>query len=218
MFHVRTGPRMSLRTTAGMGLLVAMAIGVGACGAGGASDGRPTAVGGATPATTNLAAASPTAPSSAGPVAAAVPAAPPIGATQAHRQDSTTPSKAVTAAPTAVSQAPKPTTPAPVVVTAPAPTTAALPARRTPSAAEVNQVIARVHAMIPLFTPTQAQIVKVGDQVCTAFDQGKTVAQIKATAMQMAGAYAALIPAGVADSAVRTIVTLFCPGYSSKLV
>ena len=51
----------------------------------------------------------------------------------------------------------------------------------------MNQVIASVHALIPLFTPTTAQISKVGNEVCTAFDQGKTVAQVKATAMQMAG-------------------------------
>jgi predicted membrane-bound mannosyltransferase len=90
-------------------------------------------------------------------------------------------------------------------------------ARTQPSAAQVAQVIARVHALIPLFTPTAAQIANVGNEVCTAFDQGETVAQIKATALQMAGIYAALLSPSVVNSAVTTIVTLYCPGYASKL-
>jgi ABC-type nitrate/sulfonate/bicarbonate transport system permease component len=92
-----------------------------------------------------------------------------------------------------------------------------LAARTVPSAAQVSQVIASVHAEFAFFTPTPAQIAQVGNEVCTAFDQGKTVAQVKATAMQMAGAYAALVPAAVVNSAARIIVTLYCPGYTSKL-
>jgi len=215
MFHDRIGPRISLQAAAGMSLLIAMAIGVGACGAGGGAHASTIAATGATAVTT---AAGPSSQAKAGsaPVVAAVSAPNPIAANTTHSVGSATPNKAATGAPGPVPQLPKATTGAPAA-TAPAPTTPALPARRQPTAAEVSQVISRVHALVPLFTPTPAQIAKVGDEVCTAFDQGKTVAQIKATAMQMAGAYAALIPGSVATSAVRTIVTLFCPGYTSKL-
>jgi hypothetical protein len=203
---------MSHEKVARMSLLLAMTIVVGACGAGGATR-ASTIAAGVTPAAQSS--------DGSGAMATTLPASATTGATQAHPQGSTRPKQGTAAAPSAVTQAPRSTTavtasPAPSV-TAPAPTTPALPARRQPTAAELNQVIASVHALIPLFTPTPAQIAKAGNDVCTAFDQGKTVAQVKATAMQMAGAYAALIPAGVADSALRTIVTLFCPGYSSKL-
>jgi hypothetical protein len=97
------------------------------------------------------------------------------------------------------------------------PTVPPLPARTQPTVAQVNQVIASVHALVPLFTPTKAQIATVGNQVCTAFDQGKTLAQVKSTAMQMAGVYAALLSPATVNTAVRTIVTLYCPGYLSKL-
>ena len=216
MFNIRTAPRISRRATVGMTLLAALAIGAGGCGAGGA-----------THASTAPAPASPAAQSDALSAAGAVPGAADVpAAAGAATQSRSAPAVAAPTTPTAPktattvartgSSSPHPTTPAPTV-TAPAPTTPALPARRQPSAAEVNQVIASVHALIPLFTPSPAQIAQAGNQVCTAFDQGKSAAQVKAAGMQMAGVYAALVPAGVADSAVRTIVTLFCPGYASKL-
>jgi hypothetical protein len=200
------GPRKSVRAAAGVSLLAAMAIGLGACGAGGATQARTTAAA-VTPTTTAQAAAE------SKPAAAAAPPAPTQSAA-AKANPASAPSKATAPAPTA----PKPTTaPAPVVTPA-APKAPALPARRQPTAAEVSSVIASVHALIPFFTPSPAQIAMVGNDVCTAFDQGKTLAQVKATAMQMAGSYAALVPAGVADTAVRTVVALYCPGYASKLV
>lgn len=64
-----------------------------------------------------------------------------------------------------------------------------------------------------------AQVIQAGDQVCTAFDQGKTFAEVKAMGMA-AVAHVPLIgvSAGAADYVVRTGVTLFCPDYQSKLV
>ena len=223
MLKDRTRPRTSIQSAACMGLLAAMVIGVGACGSGATHDATTAAA--VKPAnqsagsSVGLAAAVPTpaAPSSAVPASAGpAPAAAPTSA------NSGAPTPATPKRPAAVTPAPTshstPSIAPAIAVTAPPPTAPAFPARRQPTAAEMNQVIASVHAQIPLFTPTAAQITKVGNEVCTAFDQGKTVAQIEGTAMQMAGAYAALIPATVANSAVRTIVTLFCSGYTSKLV
>lgn len=204
MFTDRRG-RNSLRTSAGLSLLATMAIGVGACGAG--STTRP---GTAAAAVTSSTAETP--PVGSQPAAATTPTQP--ATTQGHPvAPATTKAPAAAARPTT----PKPTSAPAPVVKAPAPTTPALPARRQPTVAEINQIIGSVHALVP-FTPTPAQIAQAGNQVCTALDQGKTVAEVKATALQMAGAYAALVPASVADSAVRTIVTTFCPGYTSKLV
>jgi hypothetical protein len=199
------------RAAAGLTLLAGLAVGLGACGGGGTT--RATTAAAVTPLGTTgetTGAGQPAASTAATP-------APSVAATPAPTA-APSPGKApAPAAAKAAPSTPKPTgAPAPAV-TAPAPTTPALPARRQPSAAEVNGLIGQVHALIPLFTPTAAQINQVGNDVCTAFDQGKTLAQVKATAMQLAGAYAALIPVGVTDTAVRTVVSLFCPGYTSKL-
>ena len=212
MFKDRTRPQISIRNAMGISLLAAVALGVGACGAGTT---HASTAASENPAAQSVAASDP-APAAAvtpTPAAAASAAAQvPLAASPAKATPTVKPSNVTHPAP-----APNVTSPAPTV-TAPPKTAPALPARRQPTAAEMNQVIASVHSLIPLFTPTSAQIVTVGNQVCTAFDQGKTVAQVKATAMQMAGAYAALIPDSVATSAVHTVVAMFCPGYISKLV
>jgi hypothetical protein len=89
-----------------------------------------------------------------------------------------------------------------------------------PSAAEVSQAIATlpqyVHSII---SPTPAQVAQLGDQVCTAFDQGQTFAQVKATGLSMVTKVplTTVLPGG-ADWVVRTTVALYCPGYTSKLV
>ncbi|MDQ1421371.1 MAG: hypothetical protein QOJ52_3333 [Acidimicrobiaceae bacterium] len=210
MFNDRSGQTMSVRTGMGISLLAVLALGAGGCGAA------------ATRAGTTAASVSPAAQSSAAtePAPAAPTAAAAAPQTAAPAPAAATPKATTTVKPpsgTSATSAPKVTNPAPAVTTAPK-TAPTLPARRQPTGAEVNQVIASVHALVPLFTPTAAQVATVGNQVCTAFDQGKSLAQVKATAMQMAGVYAALIPDSVATSAVRTVVTMFCPGYISKLV
>jgi hypothetical protein len=74
---------------------------------------------------------------------------------------------------------------------------AALPARRVPSPAEVQQAIRGMEQFVTfksgLFgliaevpTPTVAQVNELGDKVCTAFDEGQTVEQVKASGMAMA--------------------------------
>ena len=95
---------------------------------------------------------------------------------------------------------------------------ATVAARRTPTAAEVNQAIKAVHQLVPFFTPTATQVARVGNQVCTAFDQGMTFAQVKSKISAMLGSLSWLVPSSVATQGVRTIVSLYCPGYASKLV
>ncbi|MDQ6615475.1 MAG: hypothetical protein M3083_12200 [Actinomycetota bacterium] len=77
-----------------------------------------------------------------------------------------------------------------------------------------------MHNLLPLFTPTPAQIATAGDQVCTALDQGKTFSQVKSAALNLvgAGSLSWLIPSSVPDTAIRTLVALYCPANTSKLV
>lgn len=122
-----------------------------------------------------------------------------------------------------------PTTTAPATTVAPAPAAAAAPAapaaptkapRRVPSAAEVNSAIATLPQYVStIFTPSPAQVAQLGDQVCTAFDQGQTFAQVKATGLSMVTQVPlTTVKPGGADWVVKTIVGLYCPGYASKLV
>lgn len=120
-----------------------------------------------------------------------------------------------------------PTTKAPTATVSPAaaatPAAVAAPtkaARRVPSAAEVNQAIATLPQYVStIFTPTPAQVAQLGDQVCTAFDQGQTFAQVKATGLSMVTQVPlTTVKPGGADWVVRTVVAMYCPGYASKLV
>ena len=94
-------------------------------------------------------------------------------------------------------------------------------ARRTPSPAEVQNAISQLKSQVGgillLVSPTPAQIDQAGDQVCTAFDNGQTFAQVKATGLSMIPASITVPPATV-DWAVRQAVTMYCPGHTSKLV
>jgi hypothetical protein len=134
----------------------------------------------------------------------------------------------VTAPPTTkapkVAAAPKAAVPAPAVTptpAAPAPAAvAATVARRVPTAAEVQAVITRLKADIPILkyvTISPAQIDQAGDQVCDAFDAGQTFAQVKATGLSMIPT-SIKVPAATADYAVRQAVTMYCPGHANKLV
>lgn len=134
-------------------------------------------------------------------------------------------------APRIVETAPEAPVPEPVaaeVVPAVEPV-AALPARRVPSPAEVQQAIRGMEQFVTfksgLFgliaevpTPTVAQVNELGDKVCTAFDEGQTVEQVKASGMAMAAdnPWVKISGAG-ADYVVKTAVTLYCPGYADKL-
>lgn len=133
------------------------------------------------------------------------------------------------AAPAPAPTTPRATTPKVAPVTeAPAPEEAAAPAappaptkapRLTPSSAQVQAAIASLRGLIPFVTPTEAQARQFGNAVCDAFDAGQTFAQVKANAAQAASQIPLVsVSSATIDSAVRTAVSLFCPGYSSKLV
>jgi hypothetical protein len=93
-------------------------------------------------------------------------------------------------------------------------------ARVVPSAARVQQAISEVPNYVhSILSPSPAQVAQLGDKVCTMFDQGQTFAQVKATGLQMVTQIplTTVLPGG-ADWVVRTVVNLYCPGHSSKLV
>lgn len=104
--------------------------------------------------------------------------------------------------------------------TAKAPATSTAAPRRQPTAAELSQAISAVHSLLPFFTPTVAQLAAAGDQVCTALDQGISFSQVKSQALNLvgAGSLAWMIPSSVPDTAVRTLVALYCPVNAVKLV
>jgi hypothetical protein len=123
-----------------------------------------------------------------------------------------------------VAAAPKAPAPAPVVAAAPAPAPVAAAttavARRVPSAAEIQAVITRLKADIPILkyiTISPAQINDAGNQICTAFDGGQTFTQVKATGLSMIPA-SIKVPLPTADYAVRQAVAMYCPGHANKLV
>lgn len=95
-----------------------------------------------------------------------------------------------------------------------------LPPRRTPSSAEVQQAISGITSMVslPLFVQiTPAYVADFGNQVCTAFDQGQSFAQVKSTGLAQVAKFV-VVSTAAADYAVRTAVAMYCPGHSSKLV
>lgn len=118
----------------------------------------------------------------------------------------------VTAAP-----APGVTNPAPAP-NAPPPSPPPVP-RRQPTSSEVQQAINGMRQFVQtIFTPSHAQVNDLGDKVCTAFDQGQTAEQVKATGLQMVSKLPfTTVRPGADDYVVRTAVTLYCPGHAPKL-
>ena len=163
----------------------------------------------------------------AAPVAPAVEAPAPAPTPTTAAPATTVAKPKVTAPPTTktprVAAAPAAAAPAPAVTAAPvAPVVAAVTkvARRVPTAAEVQGVITRIKGDIPILSYVSiapAQIDQAGDQVCTAFDNGQTFAQIKATGLSMIPA-SIKVPTATADYAVRQAVAMYCPGHANKLV
>jgi hypothetical protein len=128
----------------------------------------------------------------------------------------TTKAPKVAAAPKATSA---PAVTAPPAAPAPAAVVATV-ARRVPTAAEVQGVVTRLKADIPILkyvSISPAQIDQAGDQVCDAFDAGQTFAQVKATGLSLIPA-SIKVPAATADYAVRQAVAMYCPGHANKLV
>jgi len=91
--------------------------------------------------------------------------------------------------------------------------------RRVPTAAEVQQAIATLPQYVStILKPSPAQVDQLGDQVCTAFDQGQTFSQVKDTGLRMVTQLPLTsVKPGGADWVVRTTVTLYCPGHADKL-
>lgn len=119
--------------------------------------------------------------------------------------------------------APRTTAPAPAVTTAPVvtvPPAVTTVARRVPTPAEIQGVIAELKKRVPMLNfvsiPT-TKIDEIGNQVCTAFDGGQSFAQVKSTGLSMLPAGIS-VPVGTDDWAVRKAVALYCPGHANKLV
>jgi len=123
------------------------------------------------------------------------------------------------APPTTRAPAPRAAVAAPAEAAAPAAPT--LAQRTVPTAAQVQQVINDISQMVqlPLLVRiTPAHVAQIGDQICTAFDQGQTFAQVKATGLSMVTKYGVAVSPAAADYAVRQGVALYCPAYASRLV
>jgi hypothetical protein len=61
-------------------------------------------------------------------------------------------------------------------------------------------------------------VAQFGDAVCTAFDQNKSFSQVKAEILQQVKKVPfTTVTAGAADYVVKTAVSLYCPGYKSKV-
>ena len=139
------------------------------------------------------------------------PAAPPPPPTTPPPVKAVPPPPKVASAPKAAPVAlPRP--PAPSAPVAAAPTGAP---RRQPTRAEVNRAIQGFQRYMEI-TPTYAQVDQVGNDVCTAFDQGQSFAQVKETGLRMVPSYIEVSPAA-ADYVVRKAVELYCPAHAAKL-
>lgn len=106
-----------------------------------------------------------------------------------------------------------------VAESAPSPATSDVAARTSPSPQQVADVIAQIKQRIAMsFEPNELHVRAFGDAACTAFDENRTAAQARDMVMQAASQLPSVtISTEDADFAVRTAVTLFCPGYSDRL-
>jgi hypothetical protein len=126
----------------------------------------------------------------------------------------TPPAPATTAAPRRAS---RPAAPAAAAAAA-APAAPAKPVRLNPSSAEIQGVIAQVASRIPLFRPSEDQVRQFGNDVCSAFDSGLPYNQVKAQVQQaMPKVPLISISSADIDFAIRSAVSLFCPGYTNLL-
>jgi len=178
------------------------------------------ACGGSGPSTETAAIASDS-PAEAGPAATPAPdAAPP--ATSPAPEPTTPQTTAAKSTPTTAKWAPTPTSPPTTAAPAAAPPTTAVPEtpkfapgqRINPTSAEVRVAMATLQQRIPLFQPTEPQLRTFADAACASFDQGQTPAQVSSTVRQaVTYVQGASLSTADADFAVRTVVSLRCPGY-----
>ena len=116
--------------------------------------------------------------------------------------------EAVTADPDPVpsSDPAEPTEPAPVP-------------RRQPSEAEVDAALEGLRPFVrSIFSPGPSHVADAGDRVCTAFDEGQSIEEVKAAGVAMVEKvpFTSVRP-GADDYVVRTAVALYCPGHAPKL-
>jgi hypothetical protein len=92
-------------------------------------------------------------------------------------------------------------------------------ARTTPSGSALSAAVSGLRSYVHTpFTPTNAQVAQFGDAVCTAFDEQKTFSQVKAQILEQVKKLPfTTVTAGAADYVVKTAVSLYCPGYESKV-
>ncbi len=93
-------------------------------------------------------------------------------------------------------------------------------ARTQPSIAAVEAAIQGLKPYVhTLLTPSVAQVDKLGNEVCTAFDQGNTSSQVEAAVTQRLNQLplTEVLP-GAGAYVVDTSISLYCPGYGSKRV
>ncbi len=74
-----------------------------------------------------------------------------------------------------------------------------------------------VRSVVPV-SPSHEQVVELGDKICTGFDEGRSVDEIKAAGRAMAESapFVSVGPGGE-DYILRTGTALYCPGHASKL-
>lgn len=106
-----------------------------------------------------------------------------------------------------------------VAESVPSPATAGVAARTSPTPEQVADVITQIKQRIVMsFEPSEIHVRAFGDAACTAFDENRTAAEARTMVMQAASQLPSVtISTEDADFAVRTAVTLFCPGYSDRL-
>ncbi len=206
--------RISTRRLPLAGAALFLALGLAACGGSDATDKASATFGTAADVTADQAAPAPSQATEAAPED--TPAAPATDAAPAAPATTAAPKKS--APPTTAARTTTPSTPPTTAAAAP-PTTAVTPRfapgqRINPSSAQLQAAITTLSQRIPLFKPNESQLRTFADAACTSFDQGQTFPQVSSTIRQaVTYVQGASISSADADFAVRTVVSLRCPGY-----
>lgn len=96
-------------------------------------------------------------------------------------------------------------------------TTTAAPVRTKPDRAQLNEVKREIDDRTRGFTPTDHQVSEFGLQVCDAFGEGYSYAEIKAGVLKAAQRAPIGVSEGDAAYAVQSAVHLYCPAYNASL-
>jgi hypothetical protein len=82
---------------------------------------------------------------------------------------------------------------------------------------EVKREIAERVALPPGVHPTERQVEGVSEEICKAFDQGYSYAQVVEGLKKAGSKYAVSVSGGDASYAIRAAVETRCPAHSDKL-